>query len=81
MKTLCITLLSFVCSILLSAPMVQAQEAAPAFRAEATTATRQLAAAISLDDARQLPVRRLIQLRLSQEAEVRQQYTLSLIHI
>lgn len=59
---------------LLPALSVSAQEAAPAFKAEALTATRQLAALISLDDARQLPVRRLTQLRLTQEAEVAQLY-------
>jgi hypothetical protein len=52
-----------------------AQEAPVAFRSEAATATRQLAAFISLDDARQLPVRRLTQQRMTQEAEARQQYT------
>ncbi len=60
--------------LLLAAPAVWAQEAAPALREEATAATRQLAAFVSLDDARQLPVRRLVQTRLTQEADMRQQY-------
>ncbi|WP_126546860.1 hypothetical protein [Hymenobacter amundsenii] len=61
--------------LLLSAPAVWAQQVAPAMREEATAATCQLAAFISLDDARQLPVRRLVHIRLTQEADVRQQYT------
>jgi hypothetical protein len=60
--------------LMLWPPFARAQEATPALREQATAATRKLAAFISLDDARQLPVRRLVQLRLSQEAEVRPQY-------
>lgn len=72
MKTLYTTLLGM--ALLLAPAAVPAQDSAPAYKAEATTATRQLAGLISLDDARQLPVRRLTQLRLAQEAEVRQVY-------
>lgn len=61
-------------SLLLRPAAARAQEATPALREQATTATRLLAAFVSLDDARQLPVRRLVQLRLSQEADVRTQY-------
>lgn len=73
MKLLCTLFLGTFCLLVLSVP-AQAQEASPAFKAEALTATRQLAAFIALDDARQLPVRRLTQLRLTQEAEARQLY-------
>ncbi|AHJ99026.1 hypothetical protein [Hymenobacter swuensis] len=73
MKLLCTLLLGTFCLFVFSAT-AQAQEASPAFKAEALTATRQLAAFIALDDARQLPVRRLTQLRLTQEAEARQLY-------
>ncbi|MFD2787449.1 hypothetical protein [Hymenobacter rubripertinctus] len=59
---------------LLLQPPARAQEAAPAFKEEAMTITRQLAAFISLDDARQLPVRRLTQQRLSEQADARQLY-------
>ncbi|RSK51343.1 hypothetical protein [Hymenobacter rigui] len=59
---------------LFSFTQLHAQEASPAFKSEATAATRQLAALISLDDARQLPVRRFTQIRLTQEAEARQLY-------
>ncbi|MBT9391854.1 hypothetical protein KLP40_01655 [Hymenobacter sp. NST-14] len=52
----------------------RAQEVSAAYRTEAITITRQLAAFIVLDDARQLPVRRLTQQRLSQETEARQLY-------
>ncbi len=72
MKILISGLLSL---LLLAAPAAWAQESASAMREEATAATRQLAAFISLDDARQLPVRRLVQVRLTQEADMRQQYT------
>ncbi|WP_426493061.1 hypothetical protein [Hymenobacter sp. 102] len=53
----------------------RAQETPTEYRSEAAAATRQLAAFISLDDARQLPVRRLTQQRMAQEAEARQQYS------
>ncbi|WP_139925810.1 hypothetical protein [Hymenobacter sp. DG01] len=46
-----------------------------AFRTEALTATQKLAAVIALDDARLIPVRRLTQNRLAQEADVRRLYT------
>ncbi|RSK35354.1 hypothetical protein [Hymenobacter metallilatus] len=59
---------------LLSFAQAKAQEASSAFKTEALAATRQLAAFISLDDARQLPVRRLTQARLTQEADARQLY-------
>ncbi|WP_026351353.1 hypothetical protein [Hymenobacter aerophilus] len=74
MKTLYLALLNLAGLLLLTSTAVRAQETAPALREQATTATRTLAAFISLDDARQLPVRRLVQLRLSQEAEARAQY-------
>lgn len=45
-----------------------------AFRTEALTATQKLAAVIGLDDARLLPVRRLTQTRLAQEADARRLY-------
>lgn len=61
------------CTYCLSASPVSAQDA-PAFKTEAQQATQQLAAAVSLDDARLLPVRRLTQARLAQEAEMRQLY-------
>ncbi|MCA8831554.1 hypothetical protein [Hymenobacter pini] len=73
MKHLYLLVLAGFC--LLAHPHARAQEASPAFKTEALTATRQLAAFVSLDDARQLPVRKLTQARLAQEAEVRQQYT------
>ncbi|SDY73400.1 hypothetical protein [Hymenobacter psychrophilus] len=71
MKTLYLALLNL---LLLLPAAARAQETVPALREQATAATRTLAAFVSLDDARQLPVRRLVQLRLSQEAEVRTQY-------
>lgn len=52
-----------------------AQELAPAvLQQEATAATRQLARVLSLDDARQLTVRRYTQQRLMQETEARRRY-------
>lgn len=57
----------------LQATTARAQDAA-AYKTEALTATQQLAALVTLDDARLLPVRRLTQTRLAQEAEMRQLY-------
>lgn len=74
MKNLLLALLSLAGLLVLGPTAARAQEAAPALREQATAATRTLATFISLDDARQLPVRRLVQLRLSQEAEARTQY-------
>ena len=73
MKHLYTTLLVAFC--LSASARAQAQESSPALKTEAVAATRQLAALISLDDARQLPVRRLTQVRLTQEADARQTYS------
>ena len=73
MKTIFLFLISGLC--LLLQPVARAQDTSSAFKEEATTITRQLAAYISLDDARQLPVRRLTQQRLSQETDARQLYS------